>query len=175
MQTEQKLTGYPSIDKPWLKYYPQELLSARPSFDSILDRIKMVCQNPNETIINYYDTAIKAGDFFAKVDQVAKSLVSMGVKKGDAIVASLECVPEYIELLLACERIGCCIKDIIEDIDSIISLINKDETVALYIAPDYINSADVDCIYSNTKIKNIITVDPLFSLDKNIKLRSNIA
>jgi len=175
MPTEKNLTGYPSIDKPWLKYYPQELLSARPTFNSVLERIKMVWQNPEETIINYYDTAIKAGTFFEKVNQVAKSLVAMGVKKGDAIVASLECVPEYIELLLACERIGCCIKDIIEDIDSIISLINKDETVALYIAPDYINSADVDCIYSNTKIKNIITVDPLFSFDKNIKLRSNIA
>ena len=175
MPTDKKLTGYPSIDKPWLKYYPQELLSARPTFNSVLERIKMVWQNPDETILNYYDTTIKAGDFFARVDQVAKSLVSMGVKKGDAIVASLECVPEYIELLLACERIGCCIKDIIEDIDSIISLINKDETVALYIAPDYINSADVDCIYSNTKIKNIITVDPLFSFDKNIKLRDNIA
>ncbi len=174
MQTEKKLTGYPSIDKPWLKYYPQELLSARPTYNSLLERIKMVWQNPDETIINYYDTEIKVGDFFARVDKVAKSLVAMGVKKGDAIVVSLECVPEYIELLLACERIGCCIKDIIEDIDSIISLINKDETVVLYIAPDYINPADVDCIYSNTKIKNIITVDPLFSFDKNIKLRNNI-
>ena len=40
MPTEKKLTGYPSIDKPWLKYYPQELLSARPSFNKILNRIK---------------------------------------------------------------------------------------------------------------------------------------
>ncbi|MBQ7133015.1 MAG: acyl--CoA ligase [Ruminococcus sp.] len=175
MSEEKKLTGYPSIDKPWLKYYPQELLSARPTFNNILERIKMVWQNPNETIINYYDTEIKVGDFFARVDKVAKSLVAMGVKKGDAIVVSLECVPEYIELLLACEKIGCCIKDIIEDIDSIITLINKDETVALYIAPNYISPADVDCIYSNTKIKNIITIDPLFSFDKSTKLRSNIA
>ncbi len=175
MPTEKKLTGYPSIDKPWLKYYPPELLSARPSFNRILDRVKMVWQNPDETIIKYYDTAIKAGEFFKRIEQVAKSLVAMGVKKGDAIVASLECVPEYIELLLACEKIGCCIKNIIEDIDSIISLINKDETVSLYIAPDYIISSDAEQIYNNTKVKNIVVVDPLFSFDKNIKLRSNIA
>ena len=68
-----------------MKYYPQELLSARPIFNSVLERIKMVWQNPDETILNYYDTTIKAGDFFARVDQVAKSLVSMGVKKGDAM------------------------------------------------------------------------------------------
>ena len=34
----------------------------------ILDRIKMVWQNPDETIINYYDTAIKVGEFFEKVN-----------------------------------------------------------------------------------------------------------
>lgn len=175
MPTEQNLTGYPSIDKPWLKYYSPELLSARPSFNKILDRVKIVWQNPDETIINYYDTDIKAGEFFERIEQVAKSLVAMGVKKGDAIVASLECVPEYIELLFACEKIGCCIKNIIEDIDSIIGLINKDKTVALYVAPDYINSSDAERIYNNTKVKKIVVVDPLFSFDKSIKLRSNIA
>ena len=25
---EQKLTGYPSIDKPWLKYYSEEAINA---------------------------------------------------------------------------------------------------------------------------------------------------
>lgn len=176
MPTEKILTGYPSIDKPWLKYYPQELFSpTKPTFNKILDRIKMVWQNPEETIINYYDTEIKVGEFFDRVNQVAKSLVAMGVKKGDAIVASLECVPEYIELLFACEMIGCCIKDFIDDIDSTISLINRDETVCLYIAPDYINFSDAELIYNNTKIKNIITINPLFSFDKNIELRKNIA
>ncbi len=28
MLTEKKLTGYPSIDKPWLKYYKQEYIDA---------------------------------------------------------------------------------------------------------------------------------------------------
>ena len=176
MPTDKNLTGYPSIDKPWLKYYPQELFSpTKPTFNKIIDRIKMVWQNPEETIINYYDTEIKVGEFFDRVNQVAKSLVAMGVKKRDAIVASLECVPEYIELLFACEMIGCCIKDFIDDIDSTINLINRDETICLYIAPDYIQPSDVERIYNETKIKKIITIDPLFSFDKNIELRKNIA
>ena len=175
MPTEKKMTGYPSIDKPWLKYYPPELLSARPSFNSILDRIKMVWQNPNETIINYYDTEIKAKDFFEQVERVAKSLVAMGIKKGDAIVASLECVPEYIELLFACEKIGCCIKNLIDDIDNIINLINNDKTTRLYIAPNYISESNTSNIYDKTNIKNIITIDPLFSLGKGLTLRSHIA
>ena len=28
MQTEKPLTGYPSIDKPWLKYYSEEAINA---------------------------------------------------------------------------------------------------------------------------------------------------
>ena len=27
MPTEKKLTGYPSIDKPWLKYYSEEAIN----------------------------------------------------------------------------------------------------------------------------------------------------
>lgn len=174
MQKEMKMTGYPSIDKPWLKYYPQEMFTQKPNFNKILDRIKLVWQSPEETIVNYYDTEIKAGEFFDRVNQVAKSLIAVGVKKGDAIVSSLECVPEYIELLFACEKIGCCIKNIIEDVKSVIALINKDETVSLYIAPDYIKSIDAEEIYNKTKIKNIITIDPLFSFDKSNQLRKNI-
>ena len=175
MPTEKKMTGYPSIDKPWLKYYPLELLSARPSFNRILDRIKMVWQNPSETIINYYDTEITAGEFFDRINNVVKSLVAMGIKKGDSIVTSLECVPEYIELLFACEKIGCCIKNLIDDIDNIINLINSDKTTRLYIAHDYISESKTNEIYNKTNIKNIITIDPLFSLDKGIKLRNHIA
>ncbi len=175
MHTEKNLTGYPSIDKPWLKSYPQEIFSTRQSFNKILDRIKIVWQNPDETIIDYYDTSIMVADFFDRVNQVAKSLVAMGVKKGETIVVSLECVPEYIELLLACELVGCCIKNIIEDIKSTVNLINSDKTVSLYITYDYIKVSDAEQIYNNTKIKNIITIDPLFSFDKSQELRSNIA
>lgn len=29
MPTEKELTGYPSIDKPWLKYYSEEEINAK--------------------------------------------------------------------------------------------------------------------------------------------------
>ncbi len=175
MQTQQNLTGYPSIDKPWLKYYPGDLIPERKKFSRILDKLKDVWTNPDETIINYYDTEIKAGDFFNRVYEVAKSLAALGMKKGDAIVASLESVPEYIELLLACEMIGCSIKNYFGDAEQIIRLINADDTVKLYIAPDYLCPADTASIYAATNIKNIILIDPLFSVQDKQGLRNNIA
>ena len=175
MQKEMKKTGYPSIDKPWLKYYPQEMFTQKPKFNKILDRIKLVWQNPEETIVNYYDTEIKAGEFFDRVNQVAKALIAIGMKKGDSIVASLECVPEYIELLLACEMVGCSIKNFLDNIESTVKLINNDDTVCLYVAPDYIKSFEVEELYKSTRVKNIIIIPPLFSFDDSVKLRSNIA
>ena len=172
---EGELTGYPSIDKPWLKYYPKELILARKKYIRVIDKIKEAWPNFNETIINYYDTKIKAGDFFCRIDEIAKSLIALGVKKGDSIVTSLESVPEFVELLLASEMVGCSIKNYLGDVNDIIKLINKDNTINYYIAPDYLSDEFSDKIYKSTNIKNIITVDPLFSFDSKNKLRSNIA
>lgn len=32
---EKKLTGYPSVDKPWLKFYSEETINAKMPSDSI--------------------------------------------------------------------------------------------------------------------------------------------
>lgn len=58
MPTEKKLTGYPSIDKPWLKHYTEE-------WSNDLIPQKTVCCNIYDNNINYkiptlvkfYDTA----------------------------------------------------------------------------------------------------------------------
>lgn len=173
--TEKNLTGYPSIDKPWMSHYPGDLIPPRKKFDRILDKLKDVWTNPDEAIINYYDSEIKVGDFFHRVDEVAKALTALGMKCGDSIVASLESVPEYIELLLACEIIGCSIKNYLGKAEQIISLINADDAVKLYIAPDYLSAADAASIYTSTSIKSIIVVDPLFSVQDKDSLRNNIA
>lgn len=178
MPTEKNLTGYPSIDKPWLTYYPEDLIALRKNgkkYTKILDKLKDVWTDPDDAIINYYDTEIKAGDFFNRVNEVAKSFIALGIKKGDSIVASLEAVPEYIELLLACELIGCSIKDFFGSIEEIVTLINADDKICCYIAPDYLSASDSEEIYAKTKIKTIVTIDPLFSVKDKGELRRNIA
>ena len=172
---EGELTGYPSIDKPWLANYPKELFFMRKKIDRIIDRVKDVWPNQDATIINYYDTNIKVSDFFDRIYEVAKSLNALGVKKGDSIVTSLESVPEFIELLFASELIGCSIKNYLGDVKDIVNLINKDNTINYYIAPDYLLESDANEIYKLTNVKNIITIDPLYSFDKQTKLRENIA
>ena len=38
-QTEHELTGFPSIDKPWLKYYNKEAIHTKPFSGSIYRHI----------------------------------------------------------------------------------------------------------------------------------------
>lgn len=166
-------TGYASIDKPWLSNYPNSLISSRKKFNRIIDKLKSVWTNPKETIINYYDTEIKVEVFFENVYSISKSLIALGVKQGDSIVVSLEAVPEFIELLLASEMVGCSIKSCKSDIKDVINFINQDCTVNYYITHDYLSTSDSDEIYNKTSA-SIITINPLFSIVNKNKLRDNI-
>lgn len=78
---EEKITGYPSIDKPWLKGY-SDVTYRMEKYNQIIDGIKAVWNDEEECIINYYDTEIKAGDFFNRTDLVARALTAIGIKKG---------------------------------------------------------------------------------------------
>lgn len=170
---EKQITGYPSIDKPWLKYYPDFLLSQERKTLSIYDKLKSVWTDENETIINYYDTEITTKDFFEKVHMAAKSLISMGVTAKDSIAVSLESVPEFLELFLACEMVGCSVKNFIEPIENSIELINSCSS-SLYFVQDYITNSDVEYIYKNSHIEHIVLVSPLFSTDSTLAIRDNI-
>ena len=79
MSTEKKLTGYPSIDKPWLAHYPEFVFTQRKSYKSIYENLSAVWTDESKTIINYYDTNIRTKDFFERVEQIKKSLYSVGV------------------------------------------------------------------------------------------------
>lgn len=166
------LVGYPSIDKPGLRYYPDMLFHERKKYNKIMDRLKSVWKNEDE-MIEYYGTEIKAQEFFDRIDEIAKSLHAIGIKENDSIVVSLDATPEFLELLLACEKVGCSIKNDLGPVDDIISFINENDEIPYYITQDYITKEDTDKIYNETGIKHIITIDPLFSVKDKSKVRKN--
>lgn len=173
MSTEKKLTGYPSIDKPWLAHYPEFVFTQRKSYKSIYENLSAVWTDESKTIINYYDTNIRTKDFFERVEQIKKSLYSVGVREGDSIAVALESVPEFLELFLACEQLGCSVKNYLASVADGLELICEC-TATIYIAHDYISQSDVDLIYNNTDIDRIILIDPLFSATNKEGVRANI-
>lgn len=59
------------------------------------------------------------------MEKVAKALYATGIKEGDSIAAALESVPEFLELFLACEKIGCSIRNYLDPIADGIEFIIK--------------------------------------------------
>lgn len=174
MSNTEKLTGYASIDKPWLKNYPDFLLSNRKSYSSINELLRSIWKDENETIINYYDTNITTKEFFDSVECVAKSLFAIGIREGDSIAVSLESVPEFLEILLACELLGCSVKNFIEPLETRIEYIRSCSS-DIYITHDWLSSEEIDYIYTQTGKKNIILVEPFYSVTCKEGLRENIA
>lgn len=173
MSIDNKCTGYPSIDKPWLKNWPTFLLDNRKNYCRIIDNLQAVWKNHEEIIINYYDTSITVKDFFERVYTIAKSLHAIGIKEKDSIAVSMESVPEFVELFLACELLGCSVKNFLENGKNLVELINTC-SAKIYFAHDYIPFEDMKLVYENTNVTHIIMVDPLYSVENKELIRPHI-
>lgn len=103
----QELTGYPSIDKPWLKYYSDEAINAEIPRKSIYEYVYEANQDNRDSVaINYYDYEITYGELFDSVSRVTFALELLGVGKGDIVTICAVNSPEVIELIFALNRIS---------------------------------------------------------------------
>ena len=85
MKTQEKeLTGYPSIDKPWLKYYSEEAINSTLPDCSIYDYL--VENNKDyldEYALDYFGRKMTYGELFENIDIVANAFKANEIKKGD--------------------------------------------------------------------------------------------
>lgn len=107
MKQEKKLTGYPSIDKPWLKYYSNEAISIPIPECTIYEHI-LNCNKDNlkRIALNYYGTNTTYKKFFERIDQVASALENLGIKEGNVVTVCMINSPETIYLMFALNKIG---------------------------------------------------------------------
>jgi len=101
------LTGYPSIDKPWMKYYVNDtdIISAVNCtiYENLYRNNKDFLSDP---AILYFGNKIPYSAVFENVDKCAKALKGIGIKAGDIVNLCTAGVPEVIYILFACSRIG---------------------------------------------------------------------
>ena len=107
MAQEKTITGYPSIDKPWLKYYSEEYLKLPLPQTSIYEYMKEKTAGLETlTAITYYGKQVSFGELHAHIETVAKVLKGYGVKKKDRILFLLPNIPETAYLFYGANRIG---------------------------------------------------------------------
>lgn len=107
MKMSEKLTGYPSIDKPWLKYYSDEAINAPLPECTIYDYLYENNKDCSDDIaINYYGRKITFGELFENIDCTAKGFAALGVKPGDIVTVALPSVPEALYAVYALNKLG---------------------------------------------------------------------
>lgn len=106
-QTEHKLTGFPSIDKPWLKYYSKETIDAEMPHCSMYEYIRHENENTQEKVaLNYFGNKITYRELFGRIERVAAAFQKAGVENGDVVTIMSMHIPETIECIYALNMIG---------------------------------------------------------------------
>lgn len=101
------LTGYPSIDKPWLKYYSEEAINAPLPECTIYEYLWGNNKDyPDEIALIYENRKITYRELFSQIDRVASAFTSIGVKEGDVVTLMVLNQPETVYCLYALNKIG---------------------------------------------------------------------
>ena len=73
----------------------------------VYDFLRSNCEHYAERpALNYYDKSISYAVLLSKIDETARALIEMGVKKGDVVIVSLPAIPEAVYLFYAINKIG---------------------------------------------------------------------
>ena len=138
----ENLTGYPSIDKPWLKYYTEDGLRAELPSGSMFDYVfRRNAAHPNDVALVYYGNKIRYQDLFEKIDRCASSFSHLGIRKGDIVTVQAIAVPQLVAMLYALNKLGACCSMLFPDI----------------------RASEIERTMEKTQSKLFIVVDKLFS------------
>ncbi len=104
---EKKLTGYPSIDKPWLKYYSQEAISSVVPECTMYEYVRSNNQNyPDDIALIYFGRRISYKRFISTIDQTAAAFAELGIKRGDVVTIQALTVPQVVYTIYALSKLG---------------------------------------------------------------------
>lgn len=101
------LSGYPSVDKPWLKYFSQDYINAKMPRCTMYEMVYNNNQdNLNGTALNYFGKKTTYAEFFENVNTVARAFLAYGVRAGDVVTIVSLTTPVAITCFYALNRIG---------------------------------------------------------------------
>ena len=104
---KENYTGYPHIDKPWLKFYTEEQIKLDIPNMNIVDYIKYKNKNNlNMVAESYYGREISYDELLYKSDLASKALSQVGIKKGDIVANYISNIPEAGQIWFGLTNLG---------------------------------------------------------------------
>ena len=164
MNTEKKLTGYPSIDKPWLKYYREEPDRTIITEQTIYQLVFSNDQDMNSVALEYLKVKWTFEKLKKETDKAAASFYSSGLRCGDVVLIGVSSCPEAIVCLLALNKIGVVSKwfDIRAGEKDIKEYANESKCKYL-IAFDMLLPL-IKCVIDQTNLEKVLIITPADSL-----------
>lgn len=162
----QTLTGKPTVDRPWMQYYPPQMIQGLSIPEStVYEYLKDRCPGDDVAAIHYYGNDITWKEVYEQVDKTARALRAIGFNEGDQIPVFLRAVPEFIYLLLAAEKIGASIlcrdNTIEENVDAV-----KKSGAKMIIAQDFLSHEDFNTYRTKGGVRGAVLLSPLRSADR---------
>jgi len=165
------MTGKPSIDRPWLKFYPEGADNIQfpemTAYQFLYERTK---EEMGGIALEYYGAKISRAAFFRKIDETAKALTAFGVKSGDVVTVMLPNIPEAVYCLYALNKIGACANMLgpIYESKHIAESIDFTESKIIVILDQFYNTLDREI--EKTKTEKIVIVSPFISLPAVLRM-----
>lgn len=161
MPTEKKLTGYPSIDKPWLKYYDVKFdegdLPQKTMFELALEQNKDNMSNVAIDIrmsANNFDKGITITykEFFSRIQKCAKAAKKIGIQENDIIPIIVPNIPEARILIYANSILG----------------------ATSYPISPFLPANQLELIIKQNNIKNIVLFEAFYDKYKSVLLNTQL-
>lgn len=162
---EKMITGYSSIDKPWLKYYTEETINSSLPECSIYEYLwENNKEYQNNVALNYFDRKITYSEVFANIEKATKSYCKIGLKQGDIVTVCAVTIPETIFSFYGLNRLGvvCNMVDprtSAEGIREYIKEVNSKIVITIDVAYSKIKEA-----IQGTTVEKIVVISPADSL-----------
>lgn len=112
---EKKLTGYPSIDKPWLKYYKCDPNTVEYRNESLFQMLERCNQERLHTVALELRTSsngfekgitITYEKYFSRIKECARAFKALGVNENEIVPLILPNIPESRILIYALNIVG---------------------------------------------------------------------
>ena len=165
------LTGHPSIDKPWLKYYTDEQIKTdMPQMSAYKYLFEQNKKYLSRTALSYYGRKITFDEFFTKIEETSKALKTIGVKENDIVTISMPNTPEAAYLFYAMSKIG-AVANMVDPRTSAEGLkkyIKEVESDLVIIVDSYYNK--IKDLRKTEKVKQIVAISPSESLPFGLNL-----
>lgn len=170
------MTGFPSIDKPWLKYYSEEAINAPLPECTIYEYLwENNKDHLDDIALIYFGRKITYKRLFKNIDRAANAFSLYGIKEGSSVVVCMAAVPEAIYAILALNKIGANANMLNPTFTEhqLIDRINETNAEILLVLNELYSR--IKSIIPKTKIKTVVTCAAINSLGIAVKVLKNIS